>query len=199
MREKAKRFFGSIVWIVVVGALCYAGYVAYSRWLDTPFFRTKVTEVKDAVMQKAGQFLGLVTEKAQKTVTDAVKKSTGDVIISAGDTIRSYGTNLTGGTPIRNLPATSTPFAMVPQSSAAPQLSFAALIVKVKTSLSFEILSSPSYSIDWGDGKKEKGSSVAAKPVVVSHFWEKPGSYTITTVVQQKEKMIEDMFMVKVE
>lgn len=199
MGEKIKRFFGSVMWIVVVGALCYAGYVAYSRWLDTPSFRAKVTEVKDAVVQKAGQLLGFVTEKAQKTVTDAVKKSTGDAIISAGDTIRTYGTNLTG----RSVPTSSLATGIlltpaVPVSSVS-QSSFAALIVKVKTPLSFELLSSPSYSIDWGDGKKEKGSSVAARPVIVSHQWEKLGSYTITTVVEQKGKMIEDTFTVKVE
>lgn len=187
MQRKPRNIFGGVVWILVIIALGYGGFVAYERWWGTVEFKTKVSEVR----KSAGKGLGSATEWVKNLVRQSAKETAGNIIVSAGDSLGSLGEKIKdGGTGVLG-PGAKTEMAGI----FAPAVGLSA---SVGVPLSFFLVSDPSYSVDWGDGKKESKTVSGKSGFTISHRWSVPGRYEIVIKAANGIQSSEETFMVNI-
>lgn len=196
MQKKQHNIFGGFLWIIVVVAVGYGGFVAYERWWGTPEFKAKVVEIQDSV----GHVLGSATEWVKKTVEQSAKQTAGDVIVSAGDSLGSLGEKLKteglDGSGVTG--AVSTKKTVNPAASGGMFAPVIGLSAVVGAPISFFLISDPSYSVDWGDGKKEERTVSGKNGFSVSHRWTAPGRYEVVVTVLNGSQSSKDTFMVNI-
>lgn len=179
MQRKPRSLLGSSMWIVVILALGYGGFVAYERWWGTPEFKVQVSEVQ----QKVGRVLGTAAGWVTDLVKQSAKETAGDVIISASDALGVYGEQVKG----------------TMSASAPTQVPIdIGISVVVANPLSFFLPPAIFYSADWGDGRKEEKNISVNSGITISHRWSAPGRYEVVIEIRNGERVSKESFMVNV-
>lgn len=184
MHRKSRNIFVGLTWILVIIALGYGGFVAYERWLGTPTFKATVAEVQQTV----GKVFGSTTEWAKNLVRQSAKETAGDVIISASDSLATYGRNIKA-TLFGDISTTTVP------NSHSPAVSIS---TTVGVPITFSFASGLSYMVDWGDGKKDQGSLSEGGSVSVSHRWFASGFYPVVVSIQKKDQLQKEEIFITV-
>jgi len=107
-------FVKFLIWIIVLGAIGYFGYQAYTKWWDADLFKSKTQDIGGTVAsttekaknlaqektaeikQKAEEYTSQVVSEAKEGAMDFVKRKIGEGISAIGDSIAGLGTNLAG-------------------------------------------------------------------------------------------------------
>lgn len=206
-----KTFFTKVFWVILIGGALYGAYVGYVHWWDDPGLK----KLTGGFQQKITQTLNTESKKYADKAVESVKQSTGDylkekasvviqslsdslqnsanALVSATSTVEKKGILISdiipSGETLIPAPKGSTFFVPPPPAT---------IITKINIPLVFSINQKITYTINWGDDKKESGTVTENTTRLLSHVWPMAGDYKISMNIQDGPKTDTTIFPVRV-
>lgn len=190
---------------VIVGALCYIGYLAYVRWWGSSstlaekkqaaqeYVVQKTGEATKKVEEKAKEYSGTVVSEAKQTVLGYVKEKVSEGLASVGRGIMNSAESLLGASSTSALLPVTIPSLtggtqstlQIPTGSEfftpAPPATF---VTKIGVPVVFSINRGATYSIAWGDTTTDEGTVEQELIKLVSHSWSREGDFSVKVSVK---------------
>lgn len=198
-----REFFSRLIWFIVLCAVAYGLYVAYLKWWDTgtvantqkaveQYVAKKTGEVQKQVEQKTKEYTSQVVGEAKKSVLDSIKDTVSNALTGLGKGIMSSAESLIGASssapmsPVTISSITTNTNGQVSAPTGSEYLAPAppaTLITRVNTPVVFSINRGATYTIDWGDTKKDTGSVTQELVKLVSHSYANEGDFAVKIAV----------------
>lgn len=178
------------MWIVFLGAVGYGIYEGYGAWFSKERVTTLVEEgkkrVEEVAVETGKKYADRAVEHVASSTEGYLKKKASDALVGIGESIVNAARSLVGASTSsvdRPLQESGTVPAQTGLGFSVPPPS-ATVTVRTRDPFVVSLNRAGTYTVEWGDGQHDRGVVAPDTSTFVSHAWERPGDFTVTSTVR---------------